>query len=150
MPRFLIFEMEGARARARLLDELAPETCRLVRSQLPVSGPCGHVLLGGTACSVKIDPNVVAPDENQTGLLHTGDVMFIHYDARERHGFPEAESKIYWAYDRYCAPKTAGKMTPEFPNVFAQFEGDTSGFFEACRNTFYGGWRTVSIRGEEA
>ena len=150
MPRYLEFMMAGAVARARLLDALAPETCRLVWSQLPVSGPCGHVLLAGTSCAVNLDPALTAPEENATGLIHTGDVMFIHYPARERHGFPEAESKIYWAYDRYCQPKTMGKMTPEFPNVFAEFTDDPSAFFQACRDTFIGGRKPLLIHGLEA
>ncbi|MBI1775197.1 MAG: DUF3830 family protein [Proteobacteria bacterium] len=147
MLRHLEFTMAGAVARARLLDDLAPETCAIVWSLLPLSGPCGHVLLAGTSCALHIDPSVVAPEENATGLIHTGDVMFVHYGLRERHGFPEAESKIYWAYDRYCQPKTPGKMTAEFPTVFAEFRSDATAFFQACRDTFYGGRKPLVIRG---
>ena len=145
MARFLVFTMEGVSARARVFEDLAPETCRIVWSHLPASGPCGHVLLAGTSCALNIDPSAVAPEENATGLIHKGDVMFTHYRARERHGFPAAESKIYWAYDRYCAPRTPGKMTPEFPNVFAEFVDDTAAFFEQCRKTFYDGRRPLTI-----
>lgn len=150
MARFLVFALEGTTARARLLDELAPETCRAVWDALPATGPCSHVLLAGTSCAVQLDPAIVVPEENATGLLHKGDVMFIHYNARERHGFPAAESKVYWAYDRYCMPRTAGKMTPEFPNVFAQFEGDCAAFYDACRKTFFEGQRPITVRGEES
>ena len=149
MARFLVFALEGTRARARLLDDLAPETCRIMWSLLPLGGPCGHVLLAGTSCALNIDPSVVAPEENAAGLIHKGDVMFIHYNARERHGFPEAESKIYWAYDRYCAPRTPGKMTQEFPTVFAEFTGDAQAFFAACERTFLQGRRDVTITGAE-
>jgi len=145
MARFLVFKMEGAEARARLFDDLAPETCKLVWAQLPASGPCGHVLLAGTACSVEIDPRAVAPAENQTGLIHPGDVMFTHYPERWRLGFPEAESRIAWAYDRFCQPRVPGRMSPEFPNVFAEFVGDASAFFAACSATFYGGRKPVRI-----
>src|SRR5262249_20139601 len=113
------------------------------------AGPCGHVLLSGTSCAVALDPAIVAPEENATSLIQTGDVMFMHYRARERHGFPEAESKIFWAYDRYCMPRTMGKMTPEYPTVFAAFEGDTTRFYQACRDTFYGGRTPATIRGVE-
>jgi hypothetical protein len=145
MARFLVFSMDGASARARLLDELAPETCRAVWGLLPLSGPCGHVLLAGTSCALNLDPSVVTPEENAAGLIHKGDVMFIHYNARERHGFPEAESKIYWAYDRYCAPRTPGKMTQEFPNVFAEFVGNSKPFFDICARTFLHGRSTLTI-----
>jgi hypothetical protein len=149
MPRYLEFTLAGTSARARLLEDAAPETCRLVWAALPVSGPCGHVLLAGTSCAVNLDPRIVAPEENATGLVHTGDVMFMHYRARERHGHPAAESKIFWAYDRYCMPRTMGKMTPEFPSVFAAFEGDAGAFYQACRDTFYGGLKPVTILGVE-
>jgi hypothetical protein len=145
MPRFLVFSMEGASAKARLLEELAPETCSAVWKLLPLSGLCGHVMLGGTSCALNIDPSIVVPEENAAGLIHKGDVMFIHYNARERHGHPDAESKIYWAYDRYCAPKTPGKMTPEYPNVFAEFVDGSGDFFERCARTFLHGRRTLTI-----
>lgn len=149
MARFLVFGLEGVSARARLLEDLAPETCRAIWALLPLSGPCGHVMLAGTSCALDIDPSVVLPEENAAGLIHKGDVMFIHYNARERHGFPAAESKIYWAYDRYCMPRTPGKMTPEFPNVFAEFDGDTQPFFKACEATFLNGRKTLTIAGLE-
>ena len=145
MARFLVFTLGGASARARLIEDLAPETCRLVWGQLPASGPCGHVMLGGTSCALNLDSRVVAPEENAAGMIQKGDVMFIHYNARERHGFPAAESKIYWAYDRYCMPRTPGKMTPEYPNVFAEFVGDTAKFFERCAATFLGGQKPLTI-----
>jgi hypothetical protein len=145
MARFLVFSMEGVSARARLLEDLAPATCRAIWDTLPLAGPCGHVMLAGTSCALDIDPSLVLPEENAAGLIHKGDVMFIHYNARERHGFPAAESKIYWAYDRYCMPRTPGRMTPEFPNVFAEFEGDPQPFFKACEATFLNGRKTLTI-----
>ena len=75
------------------------------------------------------------------------DVMFIPYNARERHGHPEAESKINWAYDRYCVSKTPGKMTPEYPNLFAELTGDAERFYGACRKTFLEGRRPLTIAG---
>jgi hypothetical protein len=149
MPRFLVFRMEGTEARARLLEELAPKTCALVWSQLPASGPCGHVMLAGTACALHLDPRLDAPAENQTGLIHPGDVMFMHYPERWRLGFPEAETRITWAYDRFCQPRVPGRMSPEYPNVFAQFEEDSQCFFEACRATFYGGRKPIEVSGSE-
>ncbi len=149
MPRFLIFRLEGTEARARLFDDLAPETCKLVWSQLPATGPCGHVLLAGTACALELDPKLDVPAENQTGLIHPGDVWFTHYPERWRLGFPKAESRITWAYDRFCQPRVPGRMTPEYPNVFAEFTGDAGAFFKACGDTFYGGRRPVTIEGSE-
>lgn len=149
MARFLVFRMEGTEARARLFEDLAPETCRLVWSHLPAAGPCGHVLLAGTACALEIDPRANAPAENQTGIIHPGDVMFMHYPERWRLGFPKAESRITWAYDRFCQPRVPGRMSAEYPNVFAEFVGDSSTFFEACRATFYGGRKPVRIEGIE-
>ena len=52
MARYLVFTMEETSARARLLDDLAPETCRAVWKLLPLAGPCGHVMLGGTSCAL--------------------------------------------------------------------------------------------------
>ncbi len=73
--------------------------------------------------------------------------MFTHYNERERHGFPEALSEIYWAYDRYCRPTAPGKMTPVVPNVFAEFLQGSEPFFDLCRLMRRSGVRPLTVTG---
>lgn len=148
MAKYLVFDIEGVAARARLLEEAAPVTCRTIWERLPLSGPAGHAMLSGTSVALYIDPSIVLPEENATIHIQTGDVMFTHYNARERHGFPEALSEIYWAYDRYCQPKAPGKMTPVIPNVFAEFLPGAQPFYEVCRRIRREGSKLVTITGQ--
>ncbi len=148
MAKYLAFNYDGAMARARLLEEAAPITCRTLWEILPLKGRAGHAMLSGTSCALHIDPSIVIPEENATVHIQTGDVMFTHYDERERHGFPEALSEIYWAYDRYCSPKAPGKMTPVIPNVFAEFLPGSEDFFQMSRRCFREGPKPITITGE--
>lgn len=148
MARYFVFDLDGAIGRARLHDEAAPRTCSTLWNLLPFSGPAGHAMLSGTSIALYIDPTIVIPEENATVFIQTGDVMFTHYNERERHGFPEALSEIYWAYDRYCRPTAPGKMTPVIPNIFAEFVPGSADFFAACRRMRREGARPLKITGE--
>ena len=93
---------------------------------------------------------MVAPSQPQGFVWSGGWRRLLRVSRRCRrgrglHGFPAAESKIYWAYDRYCMPRTPGKMTPEYPNVFAEFVGDAKDFFKRCEDTFLGGQKPLTI-----
>lgn len=147
MSRYFVFDLAGTIARARLLDEAAPKTCETLWARLPFSGPAGHAMLSGTIVALYIDPSIVIPVENATAHLQIGDVMFTHYRERERHGFPEALSEIYWAYDRYCRPTAPGMMTPVAPNVFGEFLPGSRDFFELSRRIRREGSMPLSITG---
>lgn len=148
MARYFVFDLDGTIGRARLHDDAAPVTCNTLWNLLPFCGPAGHAMLSGTSIALYIDASIVIPEENATAFIQTGDVMFTHYNERERHGFPEALSEIYWAYDRYCRPFAPGKMTPVVPNVFAEFLPDSTEFFALCRRMRREGTRPLRITGE--
>jgi Protein of unknown function (DUF3830) len=145
--RYFEFNLDGTVGRARLHDDAAPVTCQMLWDRLPYSGPAGHAMLSGTSIALYIDPAIVIPEENATIHIQTGDVMFTHYNERERHGFPDALSEIYWAYDRYCRPTAPGKMTPVVPNVFAEFVPGSAPFFELCRRMRRSGTLPLTITG---
>lgn len=147
MARYFVFDLDGTIARARLLDEAAPVTCKTLWDRLPFEGSAGHAMLSGTSIALYIDNSIVLPEENATVHIQTGDVMFTHYRERERHGFPEALSEIYWAYDRYCRPTAPGKMTPVIPNVFGEFLPDSRPFFDLCRRIRREGSKPLKITG---
>jgi hypothetical protein len=145
MARYFQFDLAGVTARARLHDEAAPVTCETLWNLLPLAGTAGHAMLSGTSIALYIDSSIVLPEENATAHIQTGDVMFTHYRERERHGFPEALSEIYWAYDRYCRPTAPGKMTAITPNVFAEFLPGSESFFQMCRRMRREGTKPLTI-----
>ena len=150
MPKNLMFTLTAKNivARARLLEDKAPHTCRILWAHLPYRGTCFHAIYSGTIAAILIDPTIVIPTENATVQIQTGDLMFTHYDAGVRHGHPDALSEIYWAYDRYCQPTAPGQMIPVYPNVFGQMLPGSEAFFEASRRMQMEGAAPIEITGE--
>lgn len=124
---------EGIAARAWLDEQAAPQTVATLVARAPYEGTAGHAIFSGTTCALYIDPSITIPMENASTLIQTGDLMFTHYDANTRHGFPGALSEIYWAYDRYCRPTMPGAMLPVHPNIFGRFTDGAAAFFDASR-----------------
>ena len=149
MAKYFVFEFAetGMAARARLLEKEAPRTCRMLWERLPYEGMCGHAMLSGTICALYIDPTIVIPTENATGNVQKNDLMFTHYDADTRHGFPEPLSEIYWAYDRYVTPTAPGTMAPGYPNVFGEMLPGSDAFYDLCRRIRREGVRPIRITG---
>lgn len=139
------FVDETISARARLFEAEAPGTVETLWRQAPYEGQVGHAIFSGTTCALYIDPAVTIPMEHATTLIQKGDLMFTHYDAGERHGFPEPLSEIYWAYDRYCRPTMPGAMLPVSPNVFGAFEENFEAFFETCRRIRHEGRKRIKV-----
>jgi len=147
MAKFFKFSFveEGVSARARLLETEAPVTVETLWRYAPYEGRAGHAIFSGTACALYIDPAITIPMEHATTQVQRGDLMFTHYDAMQRHGYPEALSEIYWAYDRYCRPTMPGAMLPVLPNIFGAFEDDFESFFDASRNIRHDGRKRIVI-----
>lgn len=139
------YDDEGVSARARLLEAEAPVTVKTLWRHAPYEGEAGHAIFSGTTCALYIDPAITIPMEHATTLIQRGDLMFTHYDAMERHGFPEALSEIYWAYDRYCRPTMPGAMLPVSPNVIGAFEGGSEDFFETSRRIRHEGRKRITV-----
>lgn len=147
--KHLVFSFDGTGvvARAILLEKEAPRTCRAVWERLPYAGPAGHAMHSGTICALYIDSTINAPVENASARVLPGDVVFVHYDAMERHGYPEALSEICWAYDRYVRPMMPGMLKPICPNVFARLL-DSEVFYDMSRRIRREGSKPIRITGE--
>jgi Protein of unknown function (DUF3830) len=152
MTRYFEFTLpdEAIVARALLLELEAPQTVEALWRRAPFEGRAGHAIFSGTTCALYIDPAIVIPMENATTLIQTGDLMFTHYDASTRHGYPAPLSEIYWAYDRYCRPTMPGAMLPVYPNVFGRFVEPFAAFFEASRRIRDEGRKALHIAAIEA
>jgi hypothetical protein len=142
----LTFVDEGVSVRVELLDDEAPRTCQAVWEQLPLAGTAGHAAYSGTLVAIYLDPSVVVGEENATTCVQTGDVMFTHYDANVRHGYPNALSEIYWAYDRYARPHVPGQWVPAIANVFGRISGDAADFYALSRRLQREGVKRLEVR----
>ncbi len=67
-----------ARAIAELLENEAPETCKMVLSKLPIDGPAHHSAESGRAVFVELPQGTKIEPENQTIYQIPKDV-FVYY-----------------------------------------------------------------------
>lgn len=148
MARYMVFDLEGTVARALLDDERAPFTCQTVWDLLPFEGTGGHAMQSGTNAAFHFDPSVLIPIENATCLLQKGDIVFIHYNERERHSFSRPVSEVVWCYDRYNMAIAPGKMQNVPANVFAEFLPGAEAFYAMSGRIFTEGRKQLTVTKE--
>jgi hypothetical protein len=150
MARYLVMDLAGAVARARMDFVNAPLTCRTIWDLLPHQAEGGHAMQSGTNCAFHFDPSVLIAEENTTAQLLKGDVVFIHYDPRERYGNPRGVSEVVWCYDRFNATRAPGKIHEVVGNWFAELVGDWSAFARMSASLEFEGKKPITItRAEE-
>lgn len=151
MARYMVRDLAGAVARARLDDERAHVTCQILwDSILPYAGDALGARQSGTNACFLFDPRIAIPTENATCLLQKGDVVFIHYDLCERHGNAGPVSAVIWCYDRYNGAVASGKREPIAGNVFAELVSGTKTFCAMSERLFIEGAKPVKVTGEFA
>jgi hypothetical protein len=141
----MIFDLEGALARARMDFDRAPATCRTVWDLLPYEGTGGHALQSGTNAAFHFDPSVTVPVENATCHLQRGDVVFIHYNPRERYDNPRGVSEVVWCYDRYNLATAPGKLHSVVGNVFAELQAPFAEFQAMSARIFTEGRKRLRV-----
>jgi hypothetical protein len=116
MARYFVFTFPDANitAHALLLEKEAPKTVEVLWRNAPFEGNAIHAIYSGTTIGLLFDPSIVAPMENATGHVQTGDLMFTHYDLMTRFNQPDPVSEIYWAYARHCRPVMPGVGLPVY------------------------------------
>jgi len=145
----IVFVDGGVTGRVLLLDDEAPRTCQAIWEALPRAGEGSHAMYSGTCGALFFDDAAIGAgigEENATGNIQTGDVMFTHYDAGTRHGHRNALSEIYWAYDRYVRPIVPGQHGPAIANVFGRVVGDPGPFYEMSRRLHSEGFKRLEVR----
>ena len=150
MARYMVLDLAGAVARVAMDFENAPVTCRTIWDLLPHEASGGHALQSGTNCAFHFDPSVLIPEENTTTQLLKGDVVFIHYDPRERYNNPRGVSEVVWAYDRFNATRSPGKIHDVVGNWFGRLAGDWSAFAEMSRRLEAEGKKPIKVTKAEA
>jgi hypothetical protein len=145
----IAFPGRGVVGLVELLDDEAPRTCQAIWDALPQSGLGSHAMFSGHCGALFLDDDTIGAaigPENATTNIQTGDVMFTHYDAGERHGHLNALSEIYWAYDRYVRPVVPGRHDSAVANVFGRVVGDPAAFHDMSRRLASQGYMRIEIR----
>ena len=151
MPRTIVlrFVEEDVRAVADLMEERAPETCRIIWEHLPLEGRTIHGMYSGPELFIRTDHLPPAPPENQIHRALPGEVGFWFQEGGRYHAGASAMSEVVFIYNRGAAIMGADGL-PTWVNLFAQIRPEGAhAFYEAARKVRTEGPRTLRIeRGE--
>jgi Protein of unknown function (DUF3830) len=143
MARRMDVEVEGARARFILLDDLAPKSAAALWDTLPIETTLAHGKLSGDACffSVHTGPLMALPEQPEFGVtsIYQGYMVLAPSPARG-----VAELLLSYGLAESRSPTGRRYVTP-----VAELEGDGSGLFAALKRTHTRGETRVTVRRAE-
>ena len=131
-------------ARARLLEDEMPRTCRELIKHLPIESAATHARYSGSEVAMLISTDIKIGREKSTNVVETGDVVYIWLNRDDHYGLDDDVSEIAWFYDKDARPTMA--EGPVMANIFAKIEGDASAFYKASAETRITGQKKVRIR----
>jgi hypothetical protein len=133
-------EVEGARARFVLLDDLAPKSTAALWDTLPIETTLTHGKLSGDACffSVHGGPLVQLPEQPEFSVasIYQGYMVLALSPARG-----VAELLVSYGLAESRSPTGRRYVTP-----VAELEGDGSGLIAALKRTHTHGETRVAVR----
>jgi hypothetical protein len=136
-------EVEGARARFVLRDDLAPKSTAALWDTLPIETTLAHAKLSGDACffSVNGGPLVQLPEQPELSVasIYQGYIVLAPSPARG-----VAELLVSYGLAESRSPTGRRYVTP-----VAELEGDGSGLFAALKRTHTHGETRVAVRRAE-
>lgn len=138
-----IFVEEQVSARAELLWDVAPNTCRSVSEALPSEGKSHHGIYSGSECVQVLNQVIKIPPENATSAVTKGQVAFTWMAAGSAYGVDQDFAEICWFYDIDAEPRMWGG--PVAVNVFAEFRDSPEDFYLACRRMRRDGVKALRI-----
>lgn len=140
MARRMDVEVEGARARFVLLDDLTPKSTAALWDALPIETTLAHAKLSGDACffSVHGGPLVQLPEQPELPVasIYQGYMVLAPSPARG-----VAELLVSYGLAESRSPTGRRYVTP-----VAELEGDGSGLFAALKRTHTHGETRVAVR----
>ena len=129
-------------ARARLLDQEAPQTCQLLWERLPIAAETIHAQFSGCKLYVLFPwDGTPVPRENFTVCTDAGDLFFVWSGWSGPAGAGTVEVAVF--YDRDAVPMGANAPHPGV--LFATVVDNLSGFAEAGEAIWREGSETLII-----
>lgn len=143
----LIFPKENVTSAAVLLEEEAPETCRIVWNTLPFQGELNHAMWSGPETYLKIDPSIQIPPEHQTTHPFPGEIGFYSLPGNRLVDWPDDLSELAFFYGRGARPSMPDG--PVAMNLFARIEDNLEGFTDICHRIRRDGVKVLRVEREE-
>jgi hypothetical protein len=126
----------GESVLADLLDEEAPEVCRMVWERLPLDHKLLHGMYSGAEVFALLDDARPAPAENMVHLALPGEILYFYDPGTGATGARKPVAEICLAYDRGVMLR-GHEGVPAWASLFARIPGDWKHdwkpFQQACR-----------------
>jgi hypothetical protein len=144
----LTFVSTGESAAADLLDEEAPEVCRLVWEMLPIEHKVIHGMYSGAEVFALLEEARPAPAENLVQLPLPGEILYFYDPGTGATGGRKPAAEICIVYGRGVTLR-AHEGVPAHASLFARIPGDWKHdwvpFAQACRRARWEGPHVLRI-----
>ena len=136
---------------AEMLDDEAPEVCRIVWELLPVEGKVLHGMYSGAEVFLLLDKAVTQPPENLCQLPLPGEVLLFTDASSSVANSKKPISEICFVYNRGVVLR-GPEGVPTHCSLFARVPGDWKydwvDFRNACRKARWEGPQVIRIERE--
>jgi hypothetical protein len=139
----LTFTQIGVSARAVLLWDEAPHTCKLVIGIMPVEGNAHHAIYSGSECVLLLDSPREIEKEHATSQVKKGEIGFAWLKAGSAYGVETDLAEICWFYDIDAQPRMW--EGPVDVNIFAEIRDSAEPFYAECRRMRREGVKQIQI-----
>ena len=144
----LTFVDTGESALAEMLDEEAPEVCRLVSDLLPQESRTVHGQYSGAEVFILVDQPRPAPPENLTQIPLPGEIFYFYDGGGNVTSGRKPAGEICIVYGRGVILR-GPEGAPTYASLFARIPGDWKydwrEFASACRSVRHDGPRRLRI-----
>jgi hypothetical protein len=144
----LTFVNTGESVLAEMLDDEAPEVCRIVWDLLPVQNKTIHGQFSGAEVFILLDNPQPAPPEGLTQLPLPGEILYFYDATKNVLNPPKPIAEICVVYNRGVLLRGA-EGQPTTCSLFARIPGDWKydwvDFRNACRKSRFEGPQLLKI-----
>jgi hypothetical protein len=138
----LTFTATGESVLADMLDDEAPEVCRIVWDLLPIEMRAIHGMYSGAEVFAILDDPKPAPPEGLTQLPLPGEILYFYDESKNVTNVRKAVAELCIVYNRGVVLR-GPEGVPTHASLFARIPGDWKydwiPFREACRKARWEG-----------
>jgi hypothetical protein len=144
----LTFVATGESVLAEMLDDEAPEVCRIVWDLLPVENKTIHGQFSGAEVFILLDNPRPVPPEGLTQIPLPGEILYFYDESKNVLNPRQPIAEICIVYNRGVFLRGA-EGTPTHASLFARIPGDWkydwTAFRDACRKSRWEGPQLLKI-----
>jgi Protein of unknown function (DUF3830) len=138
----LTFVETGASVLAEILDDEAPEVCRIVWDLLPIETRAIHGMYSGAEVFALLDNPQPCPPESLTQLPLPGEILYFYDESKNVTNVRKAVAELCIVYNRGVVLR-GPEGVPTHASLFARIPGDWkydwTAFRDACRKARWEG-----------